>query len=247
MIVILGGTTEGRELAAACAERGLPAVLSLAGRTRAETPPAAGGSRRGGFGGVAGLVDYLREHDATLVIDATHPFAATMTAHAAEACRLAGVPLVRLSRPGWEGHPLSGTWRWVRDHAEAAAAADDLGSRTVLLTVGKQHAADYAERLARRHVVARMTEPPSVALPAAWELLLARGPFRLDDELALFRRLGVEAVITKDSGGAQTAAKLDAAAATGAAVIMIRRPAPPDGVATVTTVADALDRLPSPH
>lgn len=194
-----------------------------------------------------GLVAYLRDHDVTLVIDATHPFAATMTANAAEACRLTGVPLVRLSRPGWADHPLAKTWHWVRDHAEAAAAADEMDARTVLLTVGKQHAADYAERLAERHVVARMTEPPSVSLPAAWELLLARGPFRLDDELALFHRLGIEALVTKDSGGEQTAAKLKAAATVGAAVIMIGRPAAPAGVATVATVSDVLDGLLTPH
>lgn len=241
VIVILGGTAEGRELSAALAELGRPAVLSLAGRTRA--PLTAGETRLGGFGGVEGLVDYLRQTGATCVVDATHPFAARMSDNAAEACGIAGVPLLRLSRPGWAEHPLADTWRWVTSHDEAAEVVDELGADPVLLTVGKQHSLDYAPRLAGRHVIARMTEAPSSQIPQNWELLLARGPFALDDELELFRRRGIKAVVTKDSGGAHTAAKLDAAHTVGATVVMIGRPAGPAGVATVATVAEALAHL----
>ncbi|MDF1488977.1 cobalt-precorrin-6A reductase [Tessaracoccus caeni] len=241
MIVILGGTAEGRELSAALAERGRPAVLSLAGRTRA--PLTTGETRSGGFGGVEGLVDYLRQTDAEFVVDATHPFAARISENAAEACRIAGVPLLRLSRPGWAEHPLADTWRWVTSHDEAAAFLDGLGAEPVLLTVGKQHSLDYVPRLAGRHIIARMTEAPSGPIPESWELLLARGPFALDDELELFRRLGIRALVSKDSGGAHTAAKLDAAHTVGAIVVMIGRPAAPAGVETVATVAEALAHL----
>lgn len=238
MIVILGGTAEGRELSAALTARGRPAVLSLAGRTRA--PSTSGETRTGGFGGVEGLVDYLNEVSADYVVDATHPFAAQMSTNAAEACRIAKVPLVRLSRPGWEDHPLAETWCWVSDHAEASRVVDEQGAEPVLLTVGKQHSLAYAERLANRRVVARMTEEPTGVIPEKWEILLARGPFSLDDELQLFRRLEVRALVTKDSGGAHTAAKLEAANTVGAAVVMIGRPAAPEGVETVASVAETL-------
>lgn len=243
MILILGGTAEGRALSAALTKQGRPAVLSMAGRTRA--PLTAGESRIGGFGGVGGLVAYLQDHDVTQVVDATHPFAARISENAAEACRVARVPLLRLARPGWEGHALADTWLWVSGHDEAARVTAGLETDPVLLTVGKQHTVDYAEHLAGRRVVARMTEPPSSAVPGAWELLLARGPFTLDGELALFRRLGIAALVTKDSGGEHTAAKLEAAHIVGAAVVMIGRPAAPGGVETVGTVADALARLSS--
>lgn len=238
MIVILGGTAEGRELAAALTERGMPAVLSLAGRTRAAL--ATGEARVGGFGGVSGLADFLRAHKVEHVVDATHPFAAQMSANAAEACRAVDVPLLRLARPGWEGHRLAGTWRWVDSHDGAAALVAERDTGGVLLTVGKQHTLDYAPRLADRRVVARMTEPPASPLPEGWELLLARGPFSLDGELELFRRLGVKVLVAKDSGGQATAAKLDAASIVGAEIVMIGRPPSPDGVETVGTVAEAL-------
>ena len=127
MIVILGGTAEGRELSAALAERGRPAVLSLAGRTRA--PLTTGETRSGGFGGVEGLVDYLRQTDAEFVVDATHPFAARMSENAAEACRIAGVPLCAHSRPPWALAP-GDRWIEVADNAAAVRLYRRLGFRT---------------------------------------------------------------------------------------------------------------------
>lgn len=235
MILILGGTAEGRQLAEALAGR--KAVLSLAGRTRA--PLMAGEVRIGGFGGAEGLRDYLRERGVTAVVDATHPFAAAMSANAAWACEAEGVPLVRLVRPSWATHPLAGTWQWVDDHDDAARLTAALGVRP-LLTVGRQHTADYVTDLADRDVVARVAEPPVAFLPARWTLVTSRGPFTLDGERELMAAHGIDVMVTKDAGGPHTDAKLTVAAERGAAVVMIRRPASPVGVPEVADVAGAL-------
>ena len=235
MILILGGTAEGRGLAEALAGR--DAVLSLAGRTRA--PLLAGEVRIGGFGGVDGLRGYLRERRVTAVVDATHPFAASMSANAAAACGAEGVPLVRLVRPSWTTHPQSGTWHWVEGHDDAARLAAALGARP-FLTVGRQHTADYVADLADADVLARVAEPPVAFLPARWTLIASRGPFTLDGERALMAAHGIDVVVSKDAGGAHTDAKLTVAAERGAAVVMIRRPSSPEGVPEVADVAGAL-------
>jgi len=242
VILILGGTAEGRRLAAAL---GSGAVLSLAGRT--EDPLTVGDTRRGGFGGAEGLVSYLREHRVEAMLDATHPFAATVSANAVAACARAGVPLLRVVRPGWGGHPLAATWRWVDSHPEAAAAAAE-GERTVLLTVGRQHTVDYVPALAGHRVVARVAEAPSQTLPAGWEVLTVRGPFTVGGERELFRRYGFGVVVTKDSGGAATDAKLTVAEEHGAEVIMLRRPKLPaaDEVASVEDALAWVSHRPTP-
>ncbi len=235
MILILGGTAEGRELASALGGRGF--VHSLAGRT--SDPRAEGSVRSGGFGGVDGLVAYLRKNRITAVVDATHPFAAKMSRNAAAACAKARVRLVRLSRPGWAGHPDARGWHWVEGHADAAVAAARLGG-PVLLTVGRLHTPDYAAALAEHEVVARVAEAPEVRLPAGWRLVRARGPFTVDGERKLFDGHGVRTLVTKDSGGEHTVAKLEVAAERGAHVVMIRRPPHPPGVMEVTNVAACL-------
>ena len=232
MILILGGTAEGRRLAAA-----LPgATVSLAGRTA--SPRTEGAARVGGFGGVRGLVHYLDAHGVDAVLDATHPFAATMTHNATLACAQAGVPLLRVERPSWTHHADASGWTWVADHCEAARAAAE--GKVVFLTVGRQHTVDYVDALHGHCVVARVAEAPDVQFPPLWEVLPARGPFTLDDERDLFTRHGFDTMVTKDSGGPHTDAKLHAARETGATVVMIRRPTPPPGLVTVGSVDEAL-------
>lgn len=235
MILILGGTAEGRRLAEALAGR--ESVLSLAGRTRA--PLVAGEVRIGGFGGIDGLRTYLRERGVTKVVDATHPFAAEISRHAAEACRAEGVALKRLVRPSWAAHPLARTWHWVDGHADAAHLAATLGSRP-LLTVGRQHTADYVTDLADHRVVARVAERPVAFLPARWTLITSRGPFTIAGERALMAAHGIDVVVSKDAGGAHTDAKLSVAAERSAAVVMIRRPPSPAGVPEVEDIEGAL-------
>lgn len=241
VILVLGGTAEGRAVAQALLDRGIPAMLSLAGRT--SRPLTVGPVRSGGFGGVDGLAAYLRAEGVSAVVDATHPFAESMTRNAFEASERMGVPLLRLARPGWTNHPLADQWHWVDDHEEAARAASALGE-PLLLTVGRLHTLDYVDDLGDRRVVARVAEPPSGVLPPRWRLLCARGPFTLSGERELLAEHGITGLVTKDSGGSHTEAKLVAAAEQGATVVMIRRPKPPEGLSQVSTIEEVLDWLP---
>ena len=235
--LILGGTREGRELAEILTARGEHVITSLAGRV-GEPATVAGEVRTGGFGGASGLAAWLLSEDVSHVVDATHPFAERISANAVEACRQAGVPLLRIARPSWMDHPLAGTWHWVASHDEAAelAARHD----RVLLTVGKQSLDRY------RHVgnvVARMVEAPAAEGPHPWRLLLDRGPFSLEDERQLLATERITALVTKDSGGSLTEPKLRAADELGVDVIIIRRaPTPPD-LPQVPNVSQAADWL----
>jgi precorrin-6A/cobalt-precorrin-6A reductase len=229
VILVLGGTTEGRELAASLKD----VVTSLAGRVSApQLPP--GEVRIGGFGGIEGLVGWLEEHRPRAVIDATHPFAAQMSRHASAACAQAGTPLLRLQRPGWTEQPGD---RWVRVPS-AAAAADllpGLGSR-VLLTTGRLELAAFAGLT--MPVVVRSVEPPQPPVPAQLVTLLERGPWTLEQERAVLAEHRIDVVVTKDSGG-PTAPKLAAAREAGLPVVVIDRP-PATAAEQVSTVAEAL-------
>jgi precorrin-6A/cobalt-precorrin-6A reductase len=233
-VLVLGGTGEARRLAAALLAEGVGVLSSLAGRVAEPVLPE-GDVRIGGFGGPEGLADWLATHRPRGVVDATHPFAAQITAHAAVAARAHGTPLLRLQRPGWT--PQSGdTWRFVDSLSEAAAAV--AGYRSVFLTTGRQGVRAFADLPGR--VLVRSVDPPDEPLPPGATLLLDRGPFSMADELALMREHAVDVVVTKDSGGHMTEAKLSAARELGVPVVLIRRPALPDGVAVVATVEEAL-------
>ncbi|MGW2823918.1 cobalt-precorrin-6A reductase [Streptomyces sp. NPDC001443] len=239
-ILVLGGTTEARLLAADLAARpGVRVTTSLAGRV---SRPAAleGDVRVGGFGGAEGLADWLREHRVDAVVDATHPFAAGITAHAARATAATGLPLVVLRRPGWRPGP-GDRWHSV-DSLEAAAALLPGIGRRVLLTTGRLGLAAFA-RLTELHFVVRSVEPPEPPLPPDTVVVAARGPFTLADESRLLRAHRIDVLVTKDSGGAATAAKLTAARELGLPVVVVRRPALPEGVTPVPDVAGVLDRL----
>ncbi|WP_381557783.1 cobalt-precorrin-6A reductase [Streptomyces eurythermus] len=239
-VLILGGTTEARRLAADLAVRsGVRVTTSLAGRV-ARPGALPGEVRVGGFGGPEGLADWLREHRVDALVDATHPFAGTITAHAARAARATGVPAVVLRRPGWRPGP-GDRWYDVASLAGAAEALPALGRR-IFLSTGRLGLAAFAS-LTGLHFLVRSVEPPEPPLPPDARVILARGPFTVPDETRLLLTHRIDVLVTKDSGGRATAAKLTAARDLGLPVVVVRRPPLPDGVEAVPDVASALERL----
>ncbi|MET0692598.1 MAG: cobalt-precorrin-6A reductase [Propionibacteriaceae bacterium] len=234
-VLILGGTAEARSLAHSLVQRGQPVVSSLAGRVSDPALPA-GEVRIGGFGGPDGLASFLRDRQISAVIDATHPFAAQMSRHAALAAESTGLPLLRLARPGWRTHPRADSWTWVPDTAAAVAAS---AAGRPFLTTGRQSLRDFLP-WADRDVLVRVVDPPTFELPERWRLLRSRGPYRYDDERRLLLEHGADVLVTKDSGGDYTRAKLDAAASLDVDVLVIARPPAEPGVASVSTVVAAL-------
>ncbi|MFI9803292.1 cobalt-precorrin-6A reductase [Streptomyces sp. NPDC052301] len=239
-VLILGGTTEARRLAADLADRpGVRVTTSLAGRV-ARPGAVAGELRVGGFGGAQGLADWLRTHHVDALVDATHPFAEKITAHAAHAAAATGVPLVVLRRPGWR--PVPGDLRHEVDSLSGAAEALPGLGRRIFLSTGRLGLAAFAH-LTALHFVVRSVDPPEPPLPRHTELVLARGPFTVADETELLRTRRIDVLVTKDSGGEATAAKLTAARDLGLPVVVVRRPALPPGVTAVPDVAGAREWL----
>jgi precorrin-6A/cobalt-precorrin-6A reductase len=239
-VLILGGTTEASALAHKIAgDARLAPVLSLAGRTTNPQPQPIP-VRTGGFGGIEGLVQFLRGEAIDAVVDVTHPYADQMSAHAVAACRETGVPLASLVRPEWQRH-VDDRWQIV---AGTQAAARALGSapRRVFLSLGRQDLHVFAEA-PQHHYLARLIERPEQArLPPDLRLLQARGPFDRAAEERLLRHERMEVVVSKNAGGAATYAKIEAARALGLPVLMIARPHKPAGTA-VTDVEACLDWL----
>ncbi|GAA1923285.1 cobalt-precorrin-6A reductase [Nocardioides lentus] len=236
-LLLLGGTGEARALAAALLDDGVDVVSSLAGRVARPRLPA-GEVRTGGFGGVDGLVSHLREEAYDVVVDATHPFAAGISDHAARACPVTGTPLLRLERPGWSGLPGASEWHWVDTHDDAARRTAELGRRP-FVTIGRQSLDAFVGPLREAAVLARVVDPPETTLPGTWSLLQDRGPYTLAGERAVMGEHGADVLVTKDSGGDLTRPKLDAAAALGVPVVVVARPRPAAGVEVVTDVASA--------
>lgn len=211
-------------------------ILSLAGRTRAPVAPPVP-VRVGGFGGVDGLARFLTEERIDRLIDATHPFAARISANAAEAARRVGVSLLAIRRPAWVAEPGD---RWT-EVADMAAAAEALGERPrrVFLTIGRQEVAAFAAAPQHAYVV-RSIEPIGDTLPVPrLRTIEARGPFDAEAEAALMREAGIETVVSKNAGGAATFGKILAARHLGLPVVMVRRPAKPE----VPSVPDAAGAL----
>ena len=233
-VLLLGGTAEARALAKTLHPR-VDIISSLAGRVPDPALPV-GPVRIGGFGGVDGLRRWLRDEHIGAVVDATHPFAATMTAHAAEACAALRLPHLVLARPAW----APGNAIVVESDTEAAKAVAKQQYSRVFLTTGRSSVQAFADSDAW-FLIRAVTAPDAASLPRHHQLLLSRGPYRYDGELSLLAEHRIEALVTKNSGGDMTRAKLDAAAALDIPVVMVARPRLPAGVTVVGTVEDAAE------
>ncbi|MGA8249653.1 MAG: cobalt-precorrin-6A reductase [Mycobacterium sp.] len=233
-VLLLGGTAEARQLAARLHPH-VDIISSLAGRVPDPALPV-GPVRIGGFGGTDGLRRWLQDERIDAVVDATHPFAATMTAHAAQVCRELTMPHLVLARPPWDP---GGAIVVTSDVGAAETVAGQHFSR-VFLTTGRSGVKAFAASDAW-FLIRAVTEPDSASLPRHHQLVLSRGPYRYDDEFALLSRHRIEALVTKNSGGDMTKAKLDAAAALDIPVVMVARPRLRDGVTAVGTVQEAAD------
>jgi precorrin-6A/cobalt-precorrin-6A reductase len=224
-LLILGGTTEASTLAAAIALRGdIDAILSLAGRTQqpARLPLP---MRIGGFGGVAGLRAYCQAEGVEAVVDATHPFAVQMSRHVAKACDASKIPLLAFTRFAWTARDRD---RWIEvETTEEAARALGEEPRNVFLTQGRQQLDAFASAPQHRYLVRAIERPAAIDALPLHRLILARGPFQRADEEALMRSEGIEFVVSKNSGGEATYAKIEAARNLSIPVVMLRRPPKP--------------------
>jgi precorrin-6A/cobalt-precorrin-6A reductase len=234
-VLILGGTTEASELARLlAADSRFDATVSLAGRTaNPKTQPVR--TRTGGFGGADGLVAWLKQDATQAVIDATHPYADQISSNAVAACERLAIPLASIVRAAWEPQP-GDVWIPV---ASAEAAADALGPkpRRVFLTLGRLELGAFANA-PHHHYVARTIDPPGhMALPPDIRLLYDRGPFDRESETALLTREKIEMLVSKNSGGAATYAKIEAAGHLGISIVMIARPNKPRGCAVESAEA----------
>lgn len=225
-LLILGGTTEASALAKLVAEQNLRAVFSYAGRVerpRDQPIPV----RVGGFGGVDGLVHYLRDERITHVVDATHPFAAQMSANAVAACAKVDVPLVALTRAPWTSGQ-GDRWTGVPDIAAAVAALAGSPKR-VFLALGRMHLAAFTSQPQHRYLLRLVDQPGALPLPDC-TVVVDRGPFTTEADKALMQAHGIELVVSKNAGGRGARSKIDAARDLGLPVLLIDRPAiPPRG------------------
>lgn len=224
-ILILGGTTEAAQLARAVERRrGLKVISSLAGRTR-DPAPLPGATRSGGFGGIEGLIRFIRDEKIDVVIDATHPYAEQISRHAVVASRSTGVPLVRLERPPWP-RQAGDRWALVDSVTEAARACPDYGRRA-FLTVGGKELQAFAN-MDRMWFLVRLVDAPLEPLPLLHaQVVTGRGPFTAEDERKLLQQYRIDMIVAKNSGGDATYGKIAAARALGLPVILVRRPVPP--------------------
>lgn len=238
-LLILGGTTESRALAQRISETGIKALYSYAGRTASPIPVPIP-TRIGGFGGTEGLAEYLKDTGITHVVDATHPFAQTMSEQAAQACNETGTPMIALTRPAWTEGPED-IWTRVPD-MDRAVATLSTESQRIFLAIGRQEVARFA-RYPQHYYLMRMVDVPDDPIPLPNHgILEARGPFTYEDDLALLDVHKIGLVISKNSGGDGARAKIDAARALGIPVLMIDRPKPPER-RVVTSVDEVMEWL----
>ncbi|MEG3619722.1 cobalt-precorrin-6A reductase [Magnetovibrio sp. PR-2] len=239
-LLILGGTGEAQELYKTLENQipDLKVVYSLSGAT--DSPVDFGAHMRiGGFGGIQGLVDHLEAHDFDALIDATHPFAERITAHAVAACEAASVPRLRLERAQWV-LPAKTDAVFVPDAIEAANLLVRTTSESAFLTIGRKALSAF-EGMDKTHLLVRVLDEPAEPLSLfRHTIVTGRPPFSVDEEEALMREHNIDTLVTKASGGDATRAKLDAAERVRARIILIRRPLPPDGD-RVFSVEEAVD------
>jgi precorrin-6A/cobalt-precorrin-6A reductase len=232
-VLLLGGTSEARALATRL-HPDVDVISSLAGRVPDPALPV-GQVRIGGFGGADGLRRWLLDANVDAVVDATHPFAATITANADAVCRELGLPHLLLARPAWP----PGDAIVVESDTHAAKTVDDHRFSRVFLTTGRSGTAAFAD-VDAWFLIRAVTAPDAHDLPRHHQVVLSRGPYRYDDELEILREHRIDALVTKNSGGTMTRPKIDAAAALGVTVVMVDRPPLPAGVRAVATVDEAV-------
>lgn len=221
-ILVLGGTGEARELATLLLEDGHDVESSLAGVTQTRLMPE-GKVRLGGFGGEQGLFEYLQNNRFAAVADATHPYAATISKNAYSAARRAGLCYCRLERPAWQAEPAD---RWIAAASAAEAASLLPPGARVFLATGRSGIKPFMARLDLSGLV-RMIEIPPDTIAQGWTLILARPPFAIEAELGLMKKHGISHLVSKNSGGDGSYAKLVAARETKIPVVMIARPVKP--------------------
>lgn len=238
-ILLLAGTQEARQLASRIAAEfpQLRLTASFAGAVR-DLPDLGVPTRVGGFGGVEGLARFLRSESINLVIDATHPFAAQMSRNAVLAAETLSLPVIRLERPAWQAGPLD-LWQSVTSINEAVQALAP-GARA-FLAIGRKEIQAFTQRT-DIYGLARMIEPPSPPLPKTWDLILARPPHSADEEVNLFKIHRITHLVTKNSGGARSYAKIEAARSLHLPIIMIERPSLPE-VATANSIQTVLEEM----
>ncbi len=242
-VLILGGTGDATELAVRAAEiPELEIITSLAGRTHQPVVPE--NTRIGGFGGVAGLTDYLRKQQIEVIIDATHPFAAQISFNVAAAAKEVAIPHLMLIRPAWK-QTKGDRWIEVATNAMAAMALPQLAQR-IFLTIGRQQLSAFVH-LQDLWFLMRTIDPPLPdALIPPGKLLRERGPFSPNEERSLLQQYEIGAIVSKNSGGDATYAKIIAARELGIPVVMVQRPSIPSGE-QVETIEDALAWITSKH
>jgi precorrin-6A/cobalt-precorrin-6A reductase len=222
--LLLGGTGDANALAEALVRAGIDAIYSYAGRTQIPLGHALP-TRVGGFGGAAGLADYIKQQRITHVIDATHPFAAEMSRHAVEACAATCTPLIALERAPWTRRS-GDNWIEIADIEAAVGALPDAPAR-VFLAIGRQHIAPFAAKPQHGYTL-RFVDAPEAALPLPnAEVIVSRGPFTLESDRELMASRRIDILVARNSGGSGARAKIDAARELGIPVIMIARPALP--------------------
>ncbi len=234
-VLLLGGTTEASQIGRALAAAGVAGVYSYAGRTA--TPVAQPLTTRvGGFGGIDGLADYIKHEQITHVIDATHPFASQISRNAVDACAKTNTPLIAYLREPWIAGPRD-DWRHVATVEDAAAALPVHPAR-IFLAIGRQYLVPFAAQPQHFYLL-RLVDAPATALPLPdAEIVLARGPFTIEGDLALLRDHRITHVVARNAGGEGARAKLDAARGLGLSVIMIDRPILPE-----RKVAQSVDQI----
>lgn len=238
-VLLLGGTSEGNALASRLADDArFQPLLSLAGRTAAPKLPDVA-MRSGGFGGAEALAAFITDQAFDVVIDATHPFAAEISANAVDACRASGATLISLERPAWEDQS-SDDWRRFQSVEAAIAALPDTPT-CVFSALGRQSAPLLAAAPHHRYVI-RVVDAISPPDLPDFVIIAERGPFRTDDDVALFRAHGVQIILAKNAGGAAAISKIEAARALGLPVFMVDRPAMPERP-VVASVDDAWGAL----
>jgi precorrin-6A/cobalt-precorrin-6A reductase len=231
-LLLLGGTAEARALASRL-HPDVEVISSLAGRVPDPALPV-GAVRIGGFGGSDGLKRWLSAEHVDAVVDATHPFAATITATASQVCSELALPHIVLARPAW---PSVGTME-VESDVQAAQVVSREGFKRVFLTTGRSGTAAFVG-VDAWFLIRAVTPPDDSVLPPRHELLLSRGPYDYDGELNLLREHRIDALVTKNSGGDMTRGKLDAARDLGIVIVMVDRPPLPDDIHVVSSVAQA--------